>query len=76
MLTTIDNNQRVFLIHRHGFFTRSYFCNLADIPKILKTELEEHDPFTISEYWNFKFKRCSKKLLNEMFAASKIDFKL
>jgi len=76
MKTTIDNNSRVFLIHRIGFFTRDYFCNLEDIPVILKTELEPNDQYTISEYWNKKFKRCSKKHLNEMFAANKVDFKI
>lgn len=76
MTTTINNNERVFLIHRNGYFTRDYFCNPAQIPDILKSELEPHDEFTISEYWNSKFKKCSKKHLNEMFAAHRIDYKL
>jgi hypothetical protein len=76
MTTVINNNERVFLIHRDGFFTRDYFCNLAQIPEILKTELEVNDSFTISEYWNKKFKRCSKKHLNEMFTANKVDYKI
>jgi hypothetical protein len=76
MQTIINNNERVFLIHREGFFVRDYFCNLADIPNILSNELEKHDNYTVSEYWNKKFKRCSKKHLNEMFAANKIEFKI
>lgn len=76
MITNIDSNQRVFLIHRNGFFTRDYFCNLADIPNILMNELEQNDTYTISEYWNKKFKKCSKKHLNEMFTAAKMNFKI
>jgi len=76
MKTTIDSNERVFLVHRNGFFARDYFCNLKDIPNILTSELEPNDEFTISEYWNKQFKRCSKKFLNEMFVANQVNFKL
>ena len=76
MKTTIDNNQRVFLISRQGFSTRDFFCNLASIPAIIRTELEPHDDFIIFEYWNKKFKRCSKKHINEIFAANQINFKI
>jgi hypothetical protein len=76
MTTQINSEQRIFLIHRNGFSTRDYFCNIADIPDILKTELEPNDSYTISEYWNKKFKRCSKKHLNEMFTANQINFQI
>ncbi len=76
MITTINNDARVFQIVRLGFFTRQYFCNLEDIPTILKNELEPHDEFQIYENWNFKMKRCTKKFLNEMFAANQIDYKI
>jgi len=72
--TILGGNERVFLIHREGFFTRDYFCNLKDIPYVLQNELETNDSYTISEYWNKKFKRCSKKHLNEMFVANQISF--
>ena len=72
----LDNSQRVFLIKRDGFFTRTYFCNFEHIESILKSELEKYDSFTIHEFWNFKFKKCSKKHLNEMFDGAKIDLKL
>lgn len=76
MKTTINNDARVFQIVRMGFFPRQYFCNLEGIPEILTNELEKNDEFKIFENWNFKMKRCSKKHLNEMFAAHKIDFKI
>ena len=76
MITTIDNQSRVFIIVRKGFFTRSYVCNLEAIPGILKNELEVNDDFYIMELFNFKLKKCSKKHLNSMFQAHKIDFKL
>jgi len=76
MITTIDNNSRVFLIHRKGFFTRSYFCNIGQIEEILTKELEPNDEYIISEYWNFKFKRVSKKFMNEMFKSNQINFQI
>jgi hypothetical protein len=76
MITTIDNQSRVFVIVRQGFFTRSYVCNLDTIPNILTNELEKNDDFYIMELFNFKLKKCSKKHLNDMFQAHKIDFKL
>ena len=76
MTTTIDNQSRVFVIVRQGFFTRSYVCNLEAIPEILTNELEKNDDFYIMELFNFKLKKCSKKHLNSMFTAHKIDFKL
>lgn len=76
MITTIDNNQRVFLISYQGFKTMNIFCNLQDIPNVLKNEFEKNDKYIISHFWNGKFKRASRKYLNEMFAANKIDFKI
>lgn len=76
MTTQINSDERVFLVHMDGFFNRDYFCNLAAIPEILTKELERNDSYTISEYWNKKFKKCSKKHLNEMFVANKINHKL
>ena len=76
MITQVDNQSRVFVIVRQGFFTRSYVCNLEAIPEILTNELEKNDDFYIMELFNFKLKKCSKKHLNAMFESHKIDFKL
>lgn len=76
MKTTIDNNQRVFVINYNGFFTQKFFCNLSDIPQILIDHLQKGDSFTIYEYWNGKLQKCSKKFLNEMFEANNINFKV
>jgi len=76
MITTINNDSRVFQIVRKGFFIQQYFCNLEMIPQIIREELEPNDQFIICEVWNLKLKKCSKKHLNEMFEAAKIDFKL
>lgn len=76
MITTIDNNQRVFLIERLGFSTRKYFCNLKDIPTILNQEIEKNDDFVILEYWNHRLKKVTKTRLNQMFEANQIDFKI
>lgn len=76
MITTIDNNQRKFLVQSLGFKTVDIFCNLADIPNVLAVAFEQNDDYQIFEYWNRKLKKCSKKHLNEMFSANRIDFKL
>ena len=76
MTTTIDNNQRKFLVQSTGWTTTDIFCNLKDIPAVLKQAFEPHEEYKIYEYWNRKLKVCSKKHLNEMFAANKIDFKI
>lgn len=76
MKTTIDNNQRKFLIQSQGFGNqKDIFCNLKDIPKVLKDYFEPNEEMKIFEYWNRKLKRCSKKHLNEMFEANQIKFK-
>lgn len=76
MFTTIDNNQRKFLIQSQGFNTVDIFCNLADIPNVLKSEFQVNDEFIIFEYWNRKLQKCSKKHLNEMFEANNVNFKI
>jgi len=76
MKTTIENNERVFIVHRNGFFTRDYFVNIKDIPTVITQELEKNDEYIILEYWNKKFKRVSKKNLNAMFTANNINFKI
>lgn len=76
MKTTIENNERVFIVHRNGFFTRDYFVNIKDIPTIITQELEKNDEYIILEYWNKKFKRVSKNNLNAMFTANNINFKI
>jgi len=76
MKTTIDNNQRKFLVQSVGFTSTDIFCNLADIPNVLKTAFEPNEDYRVFEYWNRKLKRCSKKWLNTMFEANQINFKI
>lgn len=77
MITTIDNSQRKFLVQSQGFGSQvDIFCNLKDIPTVLKEAFVPHDEYKIYEYWNRKLTRCSKKHLNEMFTANQITFKI
>jgi hypothetical protein len=48
MKTIINSEERVFLIHREGYFTRDYFCNIHQIPEIINNELEKNDSYTVS----------------------------
>lgn len=77
MQTTIDNNQRKFLVQSQGLgTTKDIFCNLSDIPAVLKSEFEPNEEYLIFEFWNRRLKRCSKKHLNEMFEANQVNFKI
>lgn len=77
MTTTIDNNQRKFLVQSQGFGTqKDIFCNLNHIPEVLKQWFEKNEEYKVYEYWNRKLTRCSKKHLNEMFVANQIQFKI
>jgi len=77
MLTTIDNNQRKFLVQSVGFGnTYDIFCNLKDIPTVLNEVAPTNSEYKVYEYWNRKLTRCSKRHLNEMFVANQIDFKI
>lgn len=77
MKTTIDNNQRKFLVQSQGFGNSfDIFCNLKDIPNVLAQDETKNTEIKIYEYWNRKLKVCSKKHLNEIFEANQIDFKI
>lgn len=76
MITTIDNNQRKFLVQSKGWSNTDIFCNLADIPKVLKKAFSHKEEFQVFEYWNRRLKKCSKKHLNDMFAANQVNFKI
>lgn len=77
MTTTIDNNQRKFLVQSQGYGSqRDIFCNLESIPQVLKESFSPNEEFKVFEYWNRRLKRCSKKHLNEMFVANQVNFKI
>lgn len=72
MTTTIDNTQRVFLIQATGWSSEHYFCNMADIVQCAG-KLERHQPYEISHYWNFKFKKLTKNKVIELLEANQLD---
>lgn len=77
MQTIIDNNKRKFLVQSQGFGSqRDIFCNLETIPEVLGKWFDKNEEFKVFEYWNRRLKRCSKKHLNEMFAANKVNFQI
>jgi hypothetical protein len=71
MITTIDNNQRVFqVVDSYG---RNYFCNLKQLNEVIKENNLVEGYYTINHFWNNKPKKASKKLLKEMFEAQGIE---
>lgn len=75
MTTTIDNNQRVFIIRGSGWNTQQYACNLKDVTMCAK-EFEDMQPYTVSEIWNGKLKRLTIKKIVELLEANELDASL
>lgn len=72
MQTTIDNSQRVFLIHGTGWNSQKYFCNMADLVKCAK-EFEVNQPYVIYHFWNNKPVKLSPKKVIELLQANQLD---
>lgn len=73
MKTTIDNNQRKFLVQSQGFGNqKDIFCNLHDIPFVLSEQFEKNEQYKVYEYWNRKLTNVSKKRLVELFKANQV----
>lgn len=72
MKTTIDNNQRKFMLAGKGWNTQTYICNMQDIVKCAQ-EFEANQPYTISHLWNGEFKKLSVKAVIEMMEANQLD---
>ena len=71
MVTTIDNNQRVFqVVDSYG---RNYFCNLKQLNEVIRENNLVEGYYTINHFWNNKPKKVNKKLLKEMFEAQGIE---
>ena len=71
MVTTIDNNQRVFqVVDSYG---KNYFCNLKQLNEVMRENNLIEGYYTINHFWNNKPKKVSKKLLKEMFEAQGIE---
>ncbi len=76
MTTTIDNNQKVFLITHKSFPSRSYVANLQDVPKICEEVIGLKNVIEFKHLWNNDFKRISKREMNKLFLANQITFRI
>jgi hypothetical protein len=55
MVTTIDNNQRVFqVVDSYG---RNYFCNLKQLNEVVRENNLIEGYYTINHFWNNKPKK-------------------
>lgn len=73
MTTTIDNNQKIFMLQ--GDMGRTVFCNLADVPAAFNS-FDDRDAVEIYYFWNYAKKRIRKTQLNTWFKANQINAKL
>lgn len=74
MKTTVNNEERIFWLKSKGVSTRNVFCNLNDVPDMLKT-FGEGEAVEVRHLWNNEFKRVSRKYLIDMFEANMVDFR-
>jgi len=66
MTTTINNNQRIFLVT--GDYNTSLICNIEDLQRCCN-EIQDKNSIKIKHKWNNRFVRCSKKNLIDMLKA-------
>jgi len=67
---TINTDETIFLLHYSFDLGRKDLCNLKHIP----TLLDKNNVDKIEEYYNYKFRRISKKALKEKLIANQINF--
>lgn len=67
---TINTDETIFLLHYSFDLGRKDLCNLKHIP----TLLDKNNVDKIEEFYNYKFRRISKKVLKEKLIANQINF--
>lgn len=73
MVTTIDNNVRVFQVVTST--NKQAFCNLDGLNDAVLNLGTHEGYFTIYHFWNNKPKKVSKKYLKELFTANNLELK-
>lgn len=71
MNTTIDNNQRIFLIYGTGWNTQKYVCNLADLAKCA-AQFENNESYCICHIWDLKLQKITSKYVIELLEANQL----
>jgi len=66
MNTTINNNQRIFLVT--GDYNQSFICNIEDLERCCN-EIQDKNSIKVQHKWNNHFVRCSKKSILDMLKA-------
>lgn len=72
MQTSIDNNQKVFLLM--GDMWETVFCNMSDIPAAFNS-FEDKDAVKFYYFWNATRTHISRRKLTDWFKANQITFK-
>lgn len=71
MITTINNNERIFLLN--GDMGQTLICNLKDLEKCVN-EYSDKDGLKIQHKWNGRFVRCSKKSIIDMLKGMNLPY--
>lgn len=67
--TVVNNNERIFIVTDGNQTT---VCNLADLPKVWRDRAGIYTK--VYHIWNGNQVPASKKMINDMFEAAKINF--
>lgn len=72
MTTTIDNNQRIFILFGTGWNTQKYVCNMSDIVNCAK-QFDKNQPYQIHHIWDYKLHKLTVKYVIELLEANQLD---
>ena len=71
MITTLNSNERVFLVKSDRFMGLSdVFCNVKELQKVIDAVEENGNTAKVFHFWDGKLKVCPKKLYKEMIKAN------
>jgi hypothetical protein len=71
MITTIKNNERIFLLL--GDMGQTLICNIEELEKCYN-EFDDKDGLIIQHKWNGRFVKCSKKSIVDMLKSLNLNY--
>lgn len=75
MITTIDNNQRIFLVTGDmSKGTPGILCNIQDLEKVYNS-FDDKNSIRIQHKWNHRFVSCSTKSIVDMLKSLNLNHK-
>lgn len=70
MITTIDNDLRVFLLT--GDMGKKVLCNMQDVEAAIKS-FDDPDEVDVKHFWNGRFVKIGRRVLKEQLKANQLN---